>query len=148
MDIQNLLNSIKKKQEVWVAGSATNELITELEGKLNTKLPNSYKTFLLNYGAISIGDSAISGITNPDLNEGCGSVYFDTKYLIEKNELPNYLVVIQSDEEAPYCLDTSKETSNGEMPVVCYELNNRHSSILSNNFNDWLVNYLSMMVNG
>ena len=148
MEINNFLNKIKEKQEVWVAGPASEKSIVDLEGMLDTKLPKSYKNFLLNYGAISIGDTAISGITGPDLNEGGGSVYSDTEYLIEEYELPKNLVVIQTDEEAPYCLDTSKIASDGEMPVVCYELNNKHLSTLSSNFNEWFVNYLSMYANG
>lgn len=148
MEINNLLHKIKEKQEVWVAGPASEKSIIELEVMLDIKLPISYKNFLLNFGALSIGDSTISGITGPDLNEGGGSVYFDTEYFIEEYELPRHLVVIQTDGEAPYCLDTSKIASNGEMPVVCYELNTKHSSTLSSNFNEWFVNYLSMYTNG
>ena len=148
MEIENLLNTIIETQDVWVAGPVSSELIIELEDKLNTKLPDSYKGFLLNYGAISIGDSVISGITCADINEGGGSVYSDTQYLIKEYELPKHLVVIQADEEAPYCLDSSQVSNNGEMPVVCYELNNKHSSKLSSNFKEWLLSYLSRYANG
>ena len=145
LDIEEKLKEIRRTEDIWVAGPAGNNQIAELEARLGT-LPDSYKIFLNNYGALSIGDYHISGITGPDLEEGGGSVVFDTNRFVEEYGLPNHLVIIQADEESPYCLDLSAPGS--EKPVVCFELFSKKIKVLSANFDEWLNHILSLRVNG
>jgi cell wall assembly regulator SMI1 len=65
--------------EVRIAGPATTADIDVVERALQVEFPPSYREFLANYGAMSLGDSAVSGITDEGALVGNGgSVHFDT----------------------------------------------------------------------
>ncbi len=70
-----------------------------------------------------------------------GSLLSDTYSFGEEYELPDSLLVIDPDEDAPYCLDSSNIDSNGELPIVCYELNAGHTTVIASNFDDWLFKF-------
>jgi hypothetical protein len=88
---------------------------------------------------MSVGDVTVSGIVdNAPLDRGGGSVVFDTMAFRKDWRLPARYVVIQPDDEAPYCIDTQTRDAAGEMVVVCYELHSEHAGVIATSFLDWL----------
>jgi antitoxin YobK len=94
-------------EEVWVA-----------EGKLGVTLPESYKQFLQQFGAVNLEGSQIYGLGTPD--SGLPSVIFATETLRGSDDFfPADLVVIQDTGEGDLlCLATSRMSEEGECPVV------------------------------
>ena len=110
-----------------------------LESKLGVRLPPSYRAFLSHYGAMAIYDCTISGIFGGEpLKQGGGSLYFDTRRFRSDWGLPSHLLVIQVNEDAPYCLDTRSPSATGEFPVVSYELGSKRARRIASDFDDWL----------
>ncbi|STQ90837.1 SMI1/KNR4 family protein [Iodobacter fluviatilis] len=128
--------------EVWCAGPSSEESVRVLEATLGVVLPPSYRQFLLNTGALAIYDSTISGVIDDNPTDTpSGSLYGETCRYREDHNLPEHLLVIQPDEEAPYCLDSSAVGKNGEFPVVCFELASRHSGVVAPSFSEWLEKF-------
>lgn len=125
--------------EVLSDGPQPEAAIVALESKLGVRLPASYRAFLAQHGTMAIYDSTISGIIGGQpLDENAGSLYGDTLIFRTEWSLPSYLLVIQPDEDAPYCLDTRSPSATGEFPVVCYELHSKHASRIASDFDDWM----------
>jgi hypothetical protein len=136
--VEKLISSIDDPR-FWKSKPARNEEIRAAEAALGVSFPPSYRAFLSLYGAVSIVDSTISGIVNnAPLDQGGGSVVFDTMTFRKETRLPEHYVVIQPDEDAPYCLDTRNTDGAGEMVVVCYELHTEHAGVVATSFVDWL----------
>ena len=132
---------LEGKDDLWIAGGASLTLIESLGSFLGVSLPPSYKDFLKDVGGVAVGDNTISGITSEVLDEGGGSILFDTRSFVNDYGLPDNLLVIQPNMDAPYCLDSSIINSDGEMAVVCYELHNHHANVIASNFSDWFDKY-------
>jgi hypothetical protein len=125
--------------EVWSSGPQPEAAIAVLERTLGVRLPPSYHDFLATYGGMSIYDSVVSGIVDEDpLREVGGSLYGDTKRFQGEWGLPDYLLVVQPDEDAPYCFDTRRPGMHGEFPVICYELHSRHERTIAAGFDEWM----------
>ena len=140
-DIEKLISSIDDPQ-LWKSTPAHDEEIQAAETALGVSFPPSYRTFLALYGAVSVVGSTISGIVNNSpLEPGGGSVVYDTMTFRREWHLPHHYIVIQPDEDAPYCLDTRKTDGAGEMAVVCYELHSEHAGVIAISFVDWLERF-------
>src|SRR3954451_15722313 len=124
---------------VWSDGPQPETAIGALESKLGVRLPPSYRAFVARYGGMAIYDSTISGIiAGEPLDESGGSLYGDTLRFRAVWALPGHLLVIQPDEDAPYCLDTRSPSGTGEFPVVCYELHSKRAGRIAADFDDWM----------
>lgn len=145
-DIDVLIARIRKAgEEVWIAGPQTEEMIAELERATGVVMPPSYRQFLSRFGGFGIVNSFISGIINGEpLDEGAGWLYGDTQRFRQNFDMPEHLLVIQANEDAPYCLDTSCRGEGGEFPMVCYELNSRHVRWMAMSFGEWFVEWLRL----
>jgi len=53
---------------------------------------------------------------------------------------------VQADEDAPYCLDTRFQPSDGEYPLVCYELHSKNVGHMAKTFGEWFVQWLQQRV--
>ena len=136
--IESLISRIDDTR-LWKSEPARDEEIQEAEKALGVSFPPSYRAFLSLYGAMSVGDVTISGIVNnAPLDPGGGSVVSDTTTFRKDWRLPDHYVVIQPNDEAPYCLDTQTSDAAGEMVVVCYELYSKHAGVIATSFLDWL----------
>src|SRR5690349_18733585 len=104
--IPELLAQVKANgHEVLSDGPQPEAALLALESKLGVRLPPSYRAFLSQYGAVAVYDSTISGIVGGEpFVESGGSVYFDTMRFRRDWGLPSHMLVIQPDEDAPYCL--------------------------------------------
>jgi hypothetical protein len=145
-DIDLLITQIREAGDrLWIAGAQPEEAIAELERALGIPLPPSYRAFLTRFGGLAIVNSSISGIVNAKpLARGTGWLYGDTLRFRRDFGLPEHLLVIQPDEDAPYCLDSSAKMPDGEFPLVCYELHSRHVSRMAESFGEWLVEWLRL----
>ncbi len=142
-EVDDLITQVRERGcDLWLAGPQTEAAIATLEQTLSIILPPSYRSFLARFGGAAIDDSIVSGIIDSmPLEHQCGWLYGDTLRFQEDWDLPANLLVIQPDEDAPYCLDTSKPNQNGEHPVVCYELHSKHVRQIAENFEIWLVEW-------
>lgn len=138
--ISELLAQVEANgHEVWSDGPQPEAAIIALESKIGVRLALSYRAFLAQYGGMAIYDSTISGIIGGEpLDESGGSLYGDTLRFRTEWNLPDHLLVIQPDEDVPYCLDTGSPSATGEFPVVCYELHSKHAGKVAADFDDWM----------
>jgi len=144
MSISELLSEVKANgHDVWYDGPQPEAAIVQLESKFNLRFPSSYRTFLNEYGSMAVCDSTISGIIDGEpYGDGRGWLYFDTLLYRSDWKLPPELLVIQPDEDAPYCLDTSNSSGGGEFPIVCYELHSKNAARIAQDFDDWFRRFL------
>jgi len=146
--IEKMLDMIKANgDDVWVAGPQPETAVADLERKLGYKLPPSYRNFLLRYGSLKIFDTVISGIIDGKYEgDGAGLVVDDTDRYREEFHLPRHLLVVQPDEDAPYCLATSTPDAKGEYPLVCYDLQTGDVDPIAGSFGAWLLDTLKAQV--
>ncbi len=145
-NIDELIDRIRENgDDVWIAGPQSEQAIAELERALGVKLPPTFRQFLLRFGSFRILDSNVSGIIdNKPLARGAGRLYWDTQCFRREHELPDHLLVVQADEDAPYCLDTSATTRGGEFPLICYDLQSRQMERMAPNFGAWFLEWLTL----
>lgn len=140
ISISELLSRVTASgHEVWYDGPQPISAITQLESKFNLQFPRSYRAFLIEFGSMAICDSTISGIIDGEpWGDGRGWLYYDTLLYRNEWDLPQELLIIQPDEEAPYCLDISNPSVSGEFPIVCYELHAKCVRQIAADFEDWM----------
>lgn len=139
---RNYVEETLASDDAWVAGGANPKQIAALEAALQVALPPGYRLFLASAGAAAIGDNFISGIIGGDpLSLDGGSLFGDTVNAREEQQLPAYLLVIQSDGDAPYCIDTSAAPVLGEAPIVCYESFNSVATRVAGSFDEWFSTF-------
>ena len=112
-DIESLIMS--EEEEFFFTGGVSVEYIREIEKELNTRLPESYKWFLGNYGHGGINGVLIQGV---GLDKSLQVV--NTTLSLREYGLPRNLVVIESMDEYVYCLDTTQMTNN-DYPIVDWD---------------------------
>ncbi len=127
-----------------VSGPKADDDVVTLERTLGITLPPSYRSFILRFGAICRADAIISGIWRGD--SLLGSADTVTELFRRQHRLPARFIVIQPDDEAPYCLDSGRLQSDGEYPVVCYELQHDCVSDISRSFGDFILDWLRLRV--
>jgi hypothetical protein len=145
-DVDDLIEKIRRNgDEVWVAGPQSEQAVAELEKAVGVRMPPSYRNFLLRFGSVGILDSVVSGIVNnKPLAPGTGHLHWDTQWFRREFELPTHLLVVQHDEDAPYCLDTRRADADGEFPLVCYELRSEHVERIAPSFAAWFMDWLRL----
>ena len=144
--VDALLKQIRANgDEVWIAGPQPESAIVDLEAALGVRLPPSYRAFLARYGSLGLAGSMISGIIDGEIRgDGAGWICGDTEQFRAERGLPAHLLVIQVDEDAPYCLDTRATKAGAEFPLICYELDSEHVERLASSFGAWLVESLTL----
>lgn len=121
----------------YFTGGTTDNIVKQIEKKLNVTLPESYKWFLMNYGSGGIFGVNILGIGKSNSPIVVTETTEYRKYGLEQN-----LVIIEDCDEYVYCLDT-RELIDGECPVVSWDQDVGFDCIEANNFNDFLLERLS-----
>jgi len=142
--IDNLISDTEASQ-LWSSKPARAQDIQQAETALGVSFPPSYRDFLSRYGAISIGDRrCISGvIDNSPLDPGGTSVVGDTLRFRKEWQLPVHYVVIQADDDAPYCIDAQNRDAAGEAAVVCFELHSRLATVIARSFPEWVERFFA-----
>ncbi len=144
--IQDYIETLTDHAEGFTtAGPKSLAKVASLERALAVTLPPSYRDFLQRYGAVSHFGSYICGIWHADpLRATDGSVYNETIQFRTEDDLPAYLIVIEADPDAPCCIDTRKPSTDGECPVVCYDLHARQSEQIAANFEAFAQEWLEL----
>lgn len=144
-NIQRLIAVIDSfREQVTKAGNVPLEGINQVEAILGVKLPDEYKVFLNRYGAITIGDLRIYGISYPADSEP--SVLWALKGLWKAfPEIPKNLIPIRdlSSSGAVACIQCPiPESNNTDAPIVLwkfdYEPNEERIVFLSEGFATYL----------
>jgi hypothetical protein len=149
-DIDSLIQQLEKSGNVmfW-QGKASLVSIEKLESLLGSRLPVSFKSFLLEYGGggFDDADAVICGIENDDPTlEHRGTVYGDTLLCREDYAMPKNLVVIYlGADDVVWCLDVD-HFDGDECPVVAFDAFSKATKPLAPTFNDFLVEYLSLRI--
>ena len=144
-DIAELLDRLPTLEGFCSGAPAPDEAIAVLEEAFGVKLPPSYVAFLERFGwaESDISDGVtIAGVHDGDPYDPTASVLHNTRRYRERWGLPGSLLVIQPDEDAPYCFDTGGAEADGEYPVVCYELSHQRSGRIAANFSEWLDDFV------
>jgi len=140
--IQSLIDDIRAREvELGYDGGCSDADVDRLETLLSVILPAEYRAFLIHFGAMWIDGKAVSGIMDgdPDAAE-LGSSYCDTERYRDDFDMPRHLVVVQPDEDAPYCIDTA--AINGDSsPVVCFQLNTGTYQPITKSFSKFLTDW-------
>ena len=144
--IAELLDRLPTLEGFCSGAPAPDGAIATLEEGLGVRLPPSYVAFLERFGwaQTDVSDGVtVAGVHNGDPHDPTASVFHNTRLYRERWGLPGNLLVIQPNEDAPYCFDTGGGAeADGEYPVVCYELGHRHSGRVAANFAQWLHDFV------
>jgi hypothetical protein len=142
--IAKLITKIKARgHDLWEAGPATPDAIRKIEEAIGAALPPSYVSFLLSHGSLSMYDNVVSGVTDGDrISDERGTVLGDTETLRSKGGLPAGFLVIGLHEDGGYCLDLRHRRSDGECPVVNYEMGSvQHEKPVAGTFEEWIIEF-------
>ena len=137
--IRDLMSTVRDNDtELGTESPATDDQIATLESLLGVSLPADYRVFLAQFGAMRSDESTISGIMSSDpAAQELGSTCCDTQRYRDDFSLPHHLVVVQPNEDAPYCIDTSANDS----PVVCFQLNTGTYQTIAKSFGEFLADW-------
>lgn len=117
--------------------------VREAEEKLGVKLPRSYRDFLERYGCGNFGGE-IYGVGIPET--GVPNVVWYTLKIRKEGFIPDWMVVICSEGEYVFCLDTSTFDENDECKVVSWilglPLDKQPYELTFESFADFLYKYV------
>ena len=142
--VEELIEAAREANpELWISGPVSEDAITTLEGALGVILPPSYRFFLTRYGGLATSErKTVSGIVESDpLLRSGGSIYSDTLTFREEYGLPERFLVLQPDQDAPYCFDTEAASPDGELTIVCYQLHSASYREIAGSFSEWLETF-------
>ncbi|MED4567969.1 SMI1/KNR4 family protein [Brevibacillus agri] len=129
MKTNQVIELIKNAEKKFFVGALSDTKISNIEEKLNVKLPDSYKWFLREYGTGGVIGVEILGGGLRDIPT-CVTETVDWRGY----GLPEEFVVIENFGAGVYCLDTSR-IENGECPVVDWE---QGEGVGTQEYNDFL----------
>ena len=126
--------------DVWIAGPQPEQSIQTVENALGVGLPTDLRSFIAEFGGLEVNGSCVSGIVDDDplAREG-GNLYNDTMVFREDHRIPEDLLVIQPDEDAPYCISARADGAGSDSPVLCYELHSGNRHVIAPSFSVWLI---------
>ena len=140
--IEQVLDKLTTLEGFYPSTPASDEAIATLEEEFGVKLPFSYRAFLKRFGVATVGDGMVAGIHNSNPHDATGSILHNTRCYRKQWNLPDNLLIIEPNEDAPYCFDTSKADAAGDYPLVCYELHNGFYKEIAPDFETWLEDFV------
>ena len=128
-------------------GAVTTEEIQKAEKFLNVTFPESYKAFLLDFGAGDIGGEVIFGIVKNKQKDADIDMVKIT-CMEHEYQMPKQMAVIFYDslDDSLYCLDTSK-MCEGECPVVSVPSDYTNIKIVADGFGEFFISWWKRMSN-
>jgi hypothetical protein len=116
-----------QENPVRIAGPVSESAIANAEEALGCTFPPSYRSFLRTWGGIALPTHL--GIVHdflgvkPGDGDGDGDVVARTLRAREERKLPEHLVVVGMGAQYQewFCLDSSKQLPNGELPVLMFD---------------------------
>ena len=118
-------------------GAVTTEEIQKAEKLLNITFPESYKAFLLDFGAGDIGGEVIFGIVKNKQKDADIDTVKITR-MEHEYQMPKHMAVIfyDSSDDSLYCLNTSK-MCEGECPVVSVPSDYSNIKVVADSFGEF-----------
>lgn len=143
MEYYNKAKMLLDKDAVEFTGGVTIDKIRKAEESLKIKFSESYKAFLLDFGAGDIGGEAIFGIVK-DKRKDLDIDMVRITHMEHKYKMPKYMVVIfyNFSEDSLYCLDTSKMYKN-ECPIVSVSNDYTNIKIVADSFGEFFYQMLA-----
>lgn len=141
-DIHNHLETIGESgHDIWMSQPVGEAAIQSLESLIGYRLPDSVKDYLMEFGALGINDTVLSGILKGDpYAKEPGTILGDTAtFQREGHGQPEGYIVIQKHEDGAYCLDFSKGDGK-EVPVV--NVQRKTEARVASSFSEFLTEYL------
>lgn len=126
-------------------GPCSEQLVKKAEVILNVVFPQTYRNFLLNYGAGNFGAEEIYGIVKEDFdNSGVpDAIWYTLKQRKEVNLPSNLVIIYHTGGEEMFCLDFNKTGKYQEPAVVSYvigvDLEYQTYEIIANDFGEFLL---------
>jgi hypothetical protein len=153
-DYETAIKLIEENKDLKIViGGCSLNLICLAESKLNLKFPNSYKEFLMQYGALCFGAEEIYGIVKEDFekSEVPDSIWYT---LLERRvaKMPDSLLVIyDTGSEELFCLDFNNLSIEGEPTVVVFvpgvDLEYQSYEIIAEDFGQFLLDRVKIELN-
>jgi hypothetical protein len=144
-----MIKDLIGKDESFECGNKIeNSIIIEVENRLKLKLPKEYKSFLMECGYISFGDSFLYGIFDIISNER-GSMFGETLYARNEYGLgDNYIVIESIEDENIYTIKTS-EIENEDSQVYSFDINSNNKlskpQIVSDSFKEHYKDFVESL---
>lgn len=134
-------------KDVFWQGAASTASIDKLESMLGTRLPASFRIFLVKYGGGGVVGEEISGVEDDDPSlENRGTVLGDTIFCQEQFRLPRNMVVIyRGEDDVVWCLDVARFDGD-ECEVVCFDVFSKTTTYLANSFDEFFSEYLNLRI--
>lgn len=151
LDYNSAVELLQQNQELNdFVGQCSEQLVKKAEGKLNVIFPQTYRDFLLTYGAGNFGSEEIYGIVKEDFdNSGIpDAIWFTLKQRKEVNLPSNLVIIYHTGGEEMFCLDFNRLGKHQEPAVVSYvigvDLEFQTYEIIANDFGEFLLQRVKM----
>ncbi len=108
----------ENEDEVDSAGPRPSELIEVAERAVGIRFPPTYRRFLSDYGALSLGGTEIYGVIDDDFEDSSIPDAIWHNLTSRREGLFSFYAVGEGTE---FCLDTTRTAADGEMPVVAVD---------------------------
>lgn len=145
-DYNSAVEFLQQNQELSdFVGQCSEQLIKKAEGELNITFPQTYRKFLLDYGAGNFGSEEIYGIVKDDFdNSGIpDAIWYTLKQRREANLPSNLVIIYYAGGEEMFCLDINKLGKYEESVVVSYligvDLEYQTYEIIADDFGEFLL---------
>lgn len=145
-DYNNAVELIQQNQGLGdFVGNCSESIIKKAEEKLNIVFPQSYRKFLLSFGAGNFGAEEIYGVIKEDFeNSGIpDAIWFTLKQRKEVNLPLNLVVIYHTGGEEMFCLDINKIGKYQEPIIVSYVIgvDSEHQiyEIIANDFGEFFL---------
>jgi len=145
-DYNSAVELLQQNEELCdFVGQCSDQLVKKAEGKLNVIFPQTYRKFLLNYGAGNFGSEEIYGIVKEDFdNSGIpDAIWYTLKQRKEVNLPSNLVIIYYTGGEEMFCLDFNKLGKHQEPAVVSYVigvgLEYQTYEMIANDFGEFLL---------
>lgn len=135
----------KNKHKCYFVGKRSENLIQKAQEILEIKFPNTYKKFLLTYGAGSYGAQEILGVIDDDFQNSSvpDGVWYTLTNRKQVNLPLNLIVIYETGNGEILCLDFNKLNEKNEPPVVAYfpGIDNEYQTYekIADDFGDFLL---------
>jgi hypothetical protein len=121
---EKLKKIVSKNPDIFeVDGNKENALITKAEEALAVRFPDSFKSYLLEWGSLCFRGIEYYGVTHDNFEKpGIPDVVWVNKHLRSKYGFPTHLVVFYDNDGVEYfCLDTNNFFSETECAIVLWD---------------------------
>lgn len=121
-DLERGLAAVEGAEGVFFAGRREELLVAAAEGALRVALPPTYRRFVLELGAGSVGSRELYGVTTDNFTDAAvpNGIWL-TLDERERFSLPERLVLVGDTGMGEYyALDLSRADESGEAPVVIW----------------------------